>query len=133
VCHQSVGLIARDLESAGIATLCLTSAYSITAAVNPPRAAFVDFPLGHTAGKPKDDQANKQLVKMALKAFETITHPGEIVNLGLSWNTSQSWKQHLKSSSASDDRTERAGSPQYQTVEDEQSAVMPCTSCVWLT
>ena len=54
MCHQSVGLIARAVEAAGIPTLSMTSAWSITASVNPPRAAFVDYPLGHTTGQPHD-------------------------------------------------------------------------------
>jgi len=37
VCHQSVGLIAREVEQAGIPTLCLSSAWDITFAVRPPR------------------------------------------------------------------------------------------------
>ena len=32
----------------------MTSAYDITQAVNPPRAVFVNYPLGHQTGKPDD-------------------------------------------------------------------------------
>jgi NAD(P)-dependent dehydrogenase (short-subunit alcohol dehydrogenase family) len=44
------------LEAAGVPTICLTAAHSITASVNPPRAAFVDLPLGNTAGRPNDPE-----------------------------------------------------------------------------
>ena len=43
MCHQSVGLIARNAEAAGIPTLSMGSALDIMQAVNPPRAAFLDF------------------------------------------------------------------------------------------
>ncbi|HCG69701.1 MAG TPA: glycine reductase, partial [Gammaproteobacteria bacterium] len=48
---QSVGLIARALEAAGIATICLSSARSITESVGAPRAVYLDYPLGQTAGR----------------------------------------------------------------------------------
>jgi hypothetical protein len=85
VCHQSVGLIAREVEAAGIATLCMTSAYDITQAVNPPRAVFVDYPLGHQTGKPDDPDNQRTIVRDALAAFETIGKPGTIVELPYVW------------------------------------------------
>jgi hypothetical protein len=85
VCHQSVGLIAREVEAAGIATLCMTSAYDITQAVNPPRAVFVDYPLGHQTGKPDDPDNQRAIVRDALAAFETIGKPGTIVELPYVW------------------------------------------------
>jgi hypothetical protein len=68
VCHQSVGLIAREVEAAGIPTLCMTSAYDITQAVNPPRAVFLNYPLGHQTGKPDDSANQRAIVLAALKA-----------------------------------------------------------------
>ena len=62
MCHQTVGLIARQLEAAGIPTVSLTSARDITAAANPPRAVFVDYPLGHTSGRVDDHALNRQIV-----------------------------------------------------------------------
>ena len=46
--------------------MSLTSALSITASVNPPRAVFVDYPLGHTAGKPDDVESQDAIVRAAL-------------------------------------------------------------------
>jgi len=64
-----VGLVARSAEAAGIPTLCLASALDITRAVNPPRAAFLDFPLGHTAGKPGDPELQRAILADALSSF----------------------------------------------------------------
>jgi len=86
VCHQSVGLIARVVEEAGIPTLCMTSALDITQSVKAPRAVFVNFPLGHQTGRPNDPAIQRQIVRDALRAFETIGTPGEIVQLPYVWD-----------------------------------------------
>jgi hypothetical protein len=94
VCHQSVGLIAREVEAAGIPTLCMTSAYDITQAVNPPRAVFVDYPLGHQTGKPGDPDNQRAIIGDALKAFETISKPGTIVKLPYVWDANdRRWEE----------------------------------------
>lgn len=64
----------------------MTSAYDITQAVNPPRAVFLDYPLGHQTGKPDDPQGQRAIVRDALRAFETITRPGTIVELPYVWD-----------------------------------------------
>ncbi len=76
MCHQSVGLIARVVEEAGIPTLCMTSALDITQSVKPPRAVFVNFPLGHQTGRPNDPGIQRQIVRDAMRAFESISTPG---------------------------------------------------------
>ena len=86
MCHQSVGLIAREVEAAGIPTLCMTSAYDITQAVNPPRAVFLNYPLGHQTGKPDDRENQRAIIGVALSAFETISRPGTIVELPYVWD-----------------------------------------------
>ncbi len=74
------------VEAAGIPTLCMTSALDITQAVNPPRAVFVNFPLGHQTGKPHQPDLQRQIVREALRAFETIDQPGTIVTLPYVWD-----------------------------------------------
>ena len=94
MCHQSVGLIAREVEAAGIPTLCMTSAYDITQAVNPPRAAFLDYPLGHQTGKPDNPANQRAIVLAALSAFETISKPGTIVELPYVWDANdRRWEE----------------------------------------
>jgi len=120
VCHQSVGLIARHLEAAGIATLCLSSALDITRAVNPPRAAFLDFPLGHTTGKPHDPALQRAILVAALAAFTTLTEPGQVVGLPFRWDVTDAWKQAAVS--LDDLRSPRFDTPQYQTDDDRRRA-----------
>lgn len=99
-------------------TLSMTSARSITAAANPPRAAFTDFPLGHTCGPPNRPQLQKRIIMDALALFETLEGPGTIVDLGYSWGTE--WKQEARD--PADHRTPRYGTPQYQDEADEEAA-----------
>ena len=54
VCHQTMSLMARQLEAAGIATVILGAAKDIVEQVGVPRLLFSDLPLGHSAGLPGD-------------------------------------------------------------------------------
>ena len=127
----------------GIPTLSLTSAWSITRSVDPPRAAFVDFPLGHTSGRPHDPVGQRRLMRKALAAFEAIEEPGTIVDLGEDWGD-DAWRAHpmgggrssgKAGSGSGDTRTERHDTPQYQTEEDAQLAAarhgedVACRAC----
>ena len=120
----------------------MTSALSITRAANPPRAAFLDFPLGHTAGKPHQAELNRSIVRDALRAFETLHSPGEVAMLPYEWAGDDAWKDSVMQprtgeSRQRDDRVERRGDPQYQTDADRAAADAAlahggCATCVWL-
>jgi hypothetical protein len=113
-----VGLIARAIEASGIPTLCMSSAWSITASVRPPRAVFLDFPLGHTAGRPDRPEEQRRILRDALSAFASIERPGSIVALPYAWGTD--WKRAART--AEDHRTSREATPQYQTGDDRAAA-----------
>ena len=113
----------------GTPTLCLTAAWSITAAVNPPRAAFVDMPLGYTAGRPHEPGFQADLLRRALAAAESITEPGTIVDLGVRWSDDQAWKGAATSGldngisrADGDSRRPRIDEPQYQFESDRAAA-----------
>jgi len=125
----------------------MTSALSITRAVNPPRAAFVDFPLGDTAGKPHDPEGQRAVLRAALAGFETIDAPGGIVTLPFAWSDDDSWKDAVLSGRATDcvagtmamrdEREARYDTPQYQCERDRELAERSqreggCPTCVWL-
>ena len=81
-----MGLIARAVEEAGIPTTSLSSAYDLTVLVKPPRSFFVNYPLGHTAGKPFDRENQMAILKNALGRAGEITEPGAIVELPFLWD-----------------------------------------------
>jgi hypothetical protein len=106
--------------------------------VNPPRAIYLDFPLGHTAGKPHQAALNAAIMRDALEAFERIRKPGEIVRLGYEWTEDDAWKDETTHSIESvdapkDERVERLDTPQYQTPEDRAAAerLGDCPDCVF--
>ncbi len=129
MCHQTVGLIARQLEAAGIPTVSLTSARDITAAANPPRAVFLDFPLGHTSGRVGQPELNRSIVRSALEALH-LTEPGQIVDLPHVWADTDDWKDGVMrvqtsssgETSTEDDRVARHDTPQYQAEADADAA-----------
>jgi D-proline reductase (dithiol) PrdB len=133
-----VGLIAREIEARGIPTICLSSAHSITRAVNPPRAVFLDFPLGHTAGKPGDQALQRRIMIDTLSALDEIQVPGTIRTLAYQWAGDDGWKDTAMrakpGSAGADNRLPRNTIPQYQFEADELAAVAAggCPTCVFL-
>jgi hypothetical protein len=72
----------------------MTSALDITRSVKPPRAVFVNFPLGHQTGKPNDPDLQRRIVTDAMRAFATIDAPGAIVELPYVWDANdRSWEE----------------------------------------
>ena len=98
----------------------MTSARDITLAVNPPRAAFLDFPLGYTAGKPHAPDLQRRILAEALSSFETMTAPGSMKELPFRWSEDEEWK--AKAFAGGDDRKPRHDAPQYQDEEDRRLA-----------
>jgi len=115
-----VGLIARHAEAAGISTLCMTSALDITKAVNPPRAAFLDYPLGHTTGKPYEPELQREILVQALEGVASLTTPGSIKLLPFRWSEDDDWRRTALMDG--DTRVPRYDTPQYQNEEDRQRA-----------
>ena len=98
----------------------MSSAYDITRAVQPPRAAFLDYPLGHTTGKPGEPELQRAILVEALDAFTSLTTPGSIKTLPFRWSDDGGWKKHVLA--AADDRVPRYDTPQYQCDEDRRRA-----------
>ena len=72
----------------------MTSALDITLAVKPPRAVFVNFPLGHQTGPPDQPELQRQIVIDAMRAFETIKSPGSIVEWPYVWDENdRTWEE----------------------------------------
>jgi hypothetical protein len=116
-----VSLIARHLEAEGTPTVCLASARDIIAAGNPPRAAFVDYPLGHTTGRPFEPEEQTAIVRAGLEALEGIKEPGTILDLGYSW-PDPGWQRAEDDMDSGDEREPRGDQPVYQFEEDRLAA-----------
>jgi len=123
VCHQTVSLVARHLEANGIPTMCIGSAIDILEAGRPPRAVFVDYPLGHTAGKAFDEADQGGIVLAALRGLETFTSPGQLETLPNRWDADGAWQQAAASSDGGDTRQARDETPQFQSAGDRDAAI----------
>lgn len=76
LCHQSVGLVARAIELAGIPTMTLAVLRDVPEMVRPPRAAFYHGELGSVAGKPNWPEHQRRILDEALRLIEPIDQPG---------------------------------------------------------
>jgi hypothetical protein len=92
VCHQTVSLAARMLETNGIATVIMGCAKDIVEHVGVPRFLFSDFPLGNAAGRPHDPDSQRQTLELAFRVLETATGPRTTVESPLVWNGAPDWK-----------------------------------------
>jgi hypothetical protein len=92
ICHQTVSLAARALESAGIATVIMGSAKDIVEYVGVPRLLFTDFPLGNSAGRPHDAESQTFTLNLALRLLESAPAARTTVQSSLRWSESADWK-----------------------------------------
>ena len=90
-----MGLIARAIEEAGIPTLSMSSARDITRSAWPARSVYLDYPLGHTAGRPNDPELNASIMRDTLTAFEALTEPGAMSHLSYRWSDNDDWKDKV--------------------------------------
>ena len=73
MCHQTVGLIAGELERRGIATTSVTMLREVTRKVRTPRALAVPYALGYPLGKPGDPALQTRILRAA---FALLERPG---------------------------------------------------------
>lgn len=92
VCHQSVSLAARMLEENGISTVIMGSAKDIVEYAGVPRFLFSDFPLGNSAGKPKDPESQAFTLALALDLVATAPAARTTVQSPLRWSDDPGWK-----------------------------------------
>jgi len=102
--------------------MCLGSALDIFRAGRPPRATFVDYPLGHSSGKPFDAVDQLGIVRAALGGFARMQAAGDIQVLGNQWGEDQ-WRAEASSTKGQDTRQPRDESPQFQLAADRDAAI----------
>ena len=75
MCNQSVGLIQRAVEAAGISTVSITLIEDITRKVRPPRALAVPYGFGHPLGEPNNPELQHAIITEALALLADETPP----------------------------------------------------------
>lgn len=76
LCHQTLGIVARELETKGIPTIMLSVDATLTDKIRPPRVAFYDGEIGAVAGKPNWKQYQLRVLDESLRWIETFDQPG---------------------------------------------------------
>ena len=80
-----MGLVCRVVEASGIATVCLSTGRDLTVQVRPPRAVFVNFPMGNAFGRPFDVEMQTRILHHCLTLAERCETPGELIDLPYAW------------------------------------------------
>jgi len=80
-----VGLIQREIEKRGIATVGISIVRDYTEKVRPPRSVFLRWPFGHPLGEPGNVLQQRVVLLRTLRALEDISRPGEIIDLPFAW------------------------------------------------
>ncbi|MDH3442557.1 MAG: hypothetical protein OEN50_01415 [Deltaproteobacteria bacterium] len=72
--------------------------FDIIRQVVPPRAIFVDHPVGRTFGPPHDRQRNEAVLARVLAELPNFIEPGEIRDPGFKWTSdgSRAWENELR-------------------------------------
>jgi glycine/betaine/sarcosine/D-proline reductase family selenoprotein B len=93
VCHQTISLVARELEANGISTVVMGCAKDIVEHATVPRFLFSDFPLGNSAGKPHDKASQALTLELALRLLESAVGPQTTMQSPLRWAKDATWKR----------------------------------------
>ncbi|HEY8227518.1 MAG TPA: glycine/sarcosine/betaine reductase selenoprotein B family protein [Pyrinomonadaceae bacterium] len=76
LCHQSVGLVARMIEEAGIPTMTLAVVKDVMESVRPTRVALYNGEFGSVAGKPNWPEHQRRILDESLRLIEPMDQPG---------------------------------------------------------
>ena len=83
--HQSMVVIQRAIEAAGIATISIALCRDVVESVGTPRSVHYGFPFGLTLGESNDQAVQLRILKDTLRSLEDIDQPGTIVDLPYEW------------------------------------------------
>jgi len=81
MCHQTVGLLAGEIERRGVSTTSVSTLREVTEKVKPPRALFVDFALGYPLGRPHDTPLQTRILRAAFALLSAPGPPPVLVDL----------------------------------------------------
>src|SRR6185369_16232922 len=76
LCHQSVGLVARAIELAGIPTMTLAVIKDVVESVRPPRVALYAGEFGSVSGLPNWPEHQRRILDEALRLIEPMDQAG---------------------------------------------------------
>lgn len=96
--------------------------HDILTSGKPPRAVFIDYPLGNTCGRPFAPKEQYDITRAAVEALAEITEPGTMLTQDYVWSEDESWKAKAIPDDMVDRRQPRDFTPHYQFEEDRIAA-----------
>jgi D-proline reductase (dithiol) PrdB len=91
-----VGLVAREIEWAGLSTVCLSNIPDLTESVGVSRLVGIEHPFGQTLGRPGDREGQSSVVGAMLDLFEDATDPGTVAYLPHRWTEERRTRQRRR-------------------------------------
>ena len=76
LCHQTLGVLARGIEAAGIPTMLISVDKTASEMVKAPRTNYYDGELGSVAGQPNWREHQLRILDESLRTMETFDQPG---------------------------------------------------------
>jgi D-proline reductase (dithiol) PrdB len=80
-----VGLLAREVEAAGVTTVGLALVREVAVAAHAPRLLFVHWPFGHALGEPGRAEQQRTVLRDMLSMARRAPRPGLVVDLPYRW------------------------------------------------
>lgn len=77
LCHQTLGILARGIEAAGIPTIVVSVDRAITTKVRPPRTVYYSGEFGSVAGTAGFPEFQRRIMDETLRLMETFDQPGD--------------------------------------------------------
>ncbi len=81
-----MGLVARRIEAAGIATVTLNMIWPYQRLVGMPRVAAIEHPFGRPYGDVDDADTQRAVLRAALGVFALAREPGYVEHLPFVWH-----------------------------------------------
>jgi D-proline reductase (dithiol) PrdB len=75
LCHQTMAILSRAIELAGIPTIMVAVEKAVVDSVRPPRCGFYNGEFGSVAGKPDWKEYQRRVLEEALRLIEPLDQP----------------------------------------------------------
>jgi hypothetical protein len=80
-----VGLLAREIEAAGVTTVALALVKEVAEAARAPRMLYLHWPFGHALGEPGNVAQQRTILHDMLSMARAASRPGLVIELPYRW------------------------------------------------
>lgn len=80
-----MGLLAREIEACGVATVALALVRELAVAVKAPRMLYLHWPFGHALGEPGNRLQQLTILHDAFSMAQAAPRGGLVVDLPYQW------------------------------------------------